>query len=154
MKTCQGCGVEQELSCFPLRKDRPNAIRPYCQECIKDAQRKRYEYHRQTKPFLHKCSRARSRAQYLKVPFNLTPEHLENIWTGVCPVLNVPISFTETDRSDEFAAELDRFVPELGYVIGNVNFISRRVNRLKNSATVSELEKLIEWMKIHENIRH
>lgn len=52
-----------------------------------------------------------------------------------------------TDRKDESAAELDRLVPALGYVKGNVAFISRRINRLKNDATLQELERLVEWLK-------
>jgi hypothetical protein len=115
-----------------------------------EAQRIRYERHKQESPFKHKCTRARARASNLKVPFDLTPEYLESIWTGICPVLGAPISFTQKDRTDEFAAELDRFVPELGYTQGNVTFLSRKANRLKNSASVPELERLLEWMKEFE----
>jgi hypothetical protein len=100
---------------------------------------------------LHKCTRARSRAQQLKVPFDLTPEYLESIWTGICPALGVAISFTEIDRLDEFAAELDRFIPGLGYVQGNVTFLSRRANRLKNSASIADLDGILTWMKNYEN---
>lgn len=151
MKLCIGCNIEKELSDFPLRKDNSNRLRPYCKNCVNEINRKRYEHHKQISPFKHKCARAKSRSQFLKVPFDLTPEYLESIWTGVCPVLDVPISFTESDRSDEFTAELDRFIPELGYVKGNVNFLSRKINRLKNSATSKELEQLIHWMKKYEN---
>lgn len=124
---------------------------PYkSKEDAKAAQKRRYEKHRTTKPFLHKCSRARSRSQSLKVDFDLTPEYLESIWTGICPVLKVPIHISG-DRNDEFVAELDRFIPHKGYVQGNVHFLSRRINRLKNNVSSKELEELLTWMKEHEN---
>lgn len=48
--------------------------------------------------------------------------------------------------TSEEAAELDRFIPNKGYV----TFISRKVNRLKNNASIEELERLIDWMKKFE----
>lgn len=151
MKLCNCCDEEKDEKEFPVRNDRSGRLRPYCKVCANDIQRSRYKAHKAMSPFLHKCTRAKSRANYLKVPFNLTPEYLESIWTGVCPALNVQISFTEKDRTDEFAAELDRFVPELGYTIGNVTFLSRKANRLKNSASISDLEGILNWMKSYEN---
>ncbi len=113
---------------------------------MNDIQRKRYEFHKRTAPFKLKCSRARVRAGNIKAPFNLTPEYLESIWTGVCPISGVKLELFGP-RTLEDAAELDRFVPNLGYTMGNVTFISRKYNRLKNSASVGELERLIRWMK-------
>lgn len=72
----------------------------------------------------------------------------------MCPVFGIEISITEKDRSDEFAAELDRFVPALGYVKGNVMFLSRRANRLKNNVTTKELKQLIKWMEDYENSKN
>lgn len=146
MKLCKSCGFLKELVEFPVRKDKNNILRPYCKDCAKDIVRARYNGHRKNNPFLHKSTRARSRAQYLKVPFNLDQQYLESIWTGVCPVFGIEIFINERNRVDEQAAELDRFIPEKGYVKGNVTFLSRRANRLKNSATVQEIEQLFKWM--------
>lgn len=150
MKTCQSCNQEKEEVDFPVRNDRSGRLRPYCKKCVANISKARYVHYRNTNPFLHKVTRARSRSQSLGVPFNLDVEYLESIWTGMCPVLHVPISLT-SKREDEDSAELDRFVPELGYVKGNVNFLSRRANRLKNSASVKELENLVFWMKHFED---
>lgn len=151
MKICQCCLIEKPLKDFPTRKDRSNKLRPYCRDCSNNINKARYIYHKQSNPFKHKCTRVKSRASHLKVPFNLTPEYLESLWMGMCPALGVPISFTEKDRTDEYAAELDRFIPELGYVKGNVTFLSRKANRLKNSASISDLEGILNWMKKYEN---
>lgn len=148
---CQCCDLEKSRSDFPARKDRSNRLRPYCRVRANTVGRARYVHHKRTAPFKHKCGRAKTRATHLGVPFNLTPEYLESIWTGVCPISGEAISFVEKDRSDELAAELDRFIPALGYVIGNVSFISRKMNRLKNSATTKDLQQLLDWMYAYEN---
>lgn len=147
---CKSCNKDQELEYFPVRNDRSGRLRPYCYDCARNISKARYIKHRQTEPFKHKATRARSRAQYLKVPFDLDAEYLENIWTGICPVLQIPISLLE-QRDNEFAAELDRFIPNKGYVKGNVHFLSRKANRLKNNVTTKELQQLLDWMKQHEN---
>lgn len=41
---------------------------------------------------------------------------------------------------------LDRIVPERGYVRGNVEVISWEANRLKNSATLEQLEALVDYL--------
>lgn len=143
---CRGCKKDKDKENFPVRKDRSGRLRPYCRECANDGQKARYTHYKNKSPFLHRCTRAKSRAAGLKVPFDLTPEYLEGIWTGVCPVLGVQINLI-TERSDEHAAELDRFDPALGYVKGNVNWLSRKANRIKNNTTVEILEKLLGWMK-------
>lgn len=145
-KECRGCLEVLPLSSFPTRKDRSGRLRPYCKECLNSAQKSRYEHHKRTNPFKHRCSRARTRAKFLGVDFDLTAKDLEVIWTGVCPVFGTELNLN-TDRKDENAAELDRFYPEVGYVKGNVNWISRRANRLKNNVTQEELKKLLEWME-------
>lgn len=68
-------------------------------------------------------------------------------------MLGVEIHLYDTDRTDEFAAELDRFTPELGYVKGNVAFLSRRANRLKNNTTTHELRQLLNWMERYETAK-
>jgi hypothetical protein len=143
---CQSCEKDKDPTEFPIRKDRSDKLRPYCKVCANDINKARYSSHRKNNPFLHRCTRAKSRAASLELPFDLTPEYLESIWTGVCPVLGVELNLV-TDRSDEYAAELDRFNPSLGYTKGNVHWLSRKANRIKNNTSVEILEKLLEWMK-------
>lgn len=150
MKTCQSCLIEKSETEFPVRNDRSGRLRPYCNSCRRDISKARYNYHKRTQPFKLRCTRARSRSQYLKVPFNLSPEYLKSIWSGTCPIFNIPLKL-ETDRINEDAAELDRFNPELGYTQGNVAFISRKANRLKNSGNLEELKAIVKWMEDNES---
>jgi hypothetical protein len=44
---------------------------------------------------------------------------------------------------------LDRVIPELGYVPGNVAVISLRANTMKQDATAAELRVLADWIDNH-----
>lgn len=145
MLKCNKCGVEKELSEFTWRTDRQQ-YRRVCKACKSEGQRQRYKKHKEKAYFKHKATRARSRASGLGVPYNLTEEYLESIWTDVCPVLGILFN-RHADRKDESAPELDRLIPDKGYVIGNVVFMSRKANRLKNNASYRDLKELLGWME-------
>src|SRR5258708_904185 len=82
------------------------------------------------RPFHLRCRTLKAKAKGQALPFNLTEDYLESIWTGYCEGLGVKIDL-HGDRKDEYHAELDRVVPLEGYVKGNVAWVSRRFNRLK-----------------------
>ena len=85
----------------------------------------------------------KSSAKKNNVPFDITIDDI--IIPKVCPVLGIPIVLGESKRSDN-SPSLDKFVPELGYVKGNINVISWRANRLKNNGTPEEFRRLVKWM--------
>ena len=89
-------------------------------------------------------NQARARARRKGLPFDI---ELEDIVVPThCPVLGVELSRgTRQDRDCSFS--LDRIKPELGYVKVNVAVISQKANRMKNDATIEELNKLITWME-------
>lgn len=91
---------------------------------------------------------ARKRARELGLPFDLEEDDI--IFPKVCPVLDIPIILkTENGprkRSDN-TPSLDRILPELGYVKGNVKIISWRANRLKNDASLADIEGIYNYMK-------
>lgn len=147
---CQSCQQELPDECFAERKDNSGRRRPYCGGCRNNVERARYDYHKRTQPFKLRASRAKTRARGCGVPYDLDADYLQSIWTGFCPVFGCEIFLFDRDRSDELAAELDRIVPALGYVKGNVAFLSRRANRLKNNVTSKELLQLYNWLKEQE----
>ena len=66
----------------------------------------------------------------------------------VCPVLGIPIVKSPGDSTGERndnSPSLDKFIPSLGYVKGNVQFISDRANRIKNDGSPEEWLKIAEW---------
>lgn len=144
---CKGCQLNKDDSFFPLRKDRSNGTRrPYCTDCNRDIAKARYNNHKRNSYFKLKASRAKSRAQYLKVPFDLDADYLESIWTDTCPVLGV-VLHKYHKQGDEDSAELDRNIPSLGYVRGNVTFLSRRANRSKQDLSLDEMRAMVKWME-------
>jgi len=145
-KRCRCCLEDKLLTEFPIRKDRSGRLRPYCNTCTNSINRSRYKSHSRNQPFKLKATKAKARAKILNIPYNLTAEYLESIWIGVCPVLHKEIYLYEK-QNEEFSAELDRFVPNLGYVKGNVHFLSRKANRIKNNSSIEDIENLLNWMK-------
>ena len=99
-------------------------------------------------------SRCKYRAKQNNVPFNLSLEDI--VMPKTCPVLGIEIRQLSVDDEPSKgyhpnAPSLDRIIPELGYVKGNVRVISARANLLKNDATISELELVLQDLKrLHE----
>jgi hypothetical protein len=101
---------------------------------------------RRRNPFKFKCAAKRQDCDKRNILFNLTPEYLEGIWTGKCPVLDVDMDIL-SHKDSLYAPQLDRVDPKGGYVEGNVAWLSRRANNIKGNATVEELEAVVKWIK-------
>ena len=104
----------------------------------------------------HRLRDLRQRCRRQGIPFDLTvadvaaPSH--------CPVLGIPLvpdgvgvkvgnGKRLVGGRKENSASIDRIRPELGYVRGNVRVISWRANRLRNDATLWEMERVVEYMR-------
>lgn len=81
--------------------------------------------------------RCKARAAKRGIPFGLSytdfdiPER--------CPILGVNLSVGDKQGGSPFSPSLDRIIPSLGYVRGNVMVISKRANTIKSDATAEEL---------------
>lgn len=93
---------------------------------------------------------AKYRAKRDSVPFTLTFEYLFSIAVDECPVFNTPFEWGASGmgagKTKRNAPTLDRVVPELGYIEGNVAFISHRANRLKDNGTMEEHYAIADWI--------
>ena len=90
---------------------------------------------------------SKKRAKKRGLPFDLTIEELEV--PEKCPVLGLDLKVGSSSSRD-ISPSLDRIVPELGYVKGNIRVISLRANRLKSDASIEELEAILKYMKGQE----
>lgn len=98
-------------------------------------------------PNYYFLNNARRRAKQQGVPFNLNIEDIRNMEIPErCPYLNIPIIKGE-GRSSENSPSLDKIIIEKGYVVGNVEFISSRANRLKNDGKLEELEAIVNRLR-------
>jgi len=94
---------------------------------------------------------AMQRAKLKNMPFNLTIEHIESIATDECPVFKMPFVWGFSGKGNgnsngPNAPSLDRVIPELGYVEGNVVFISHLANKIKQDVTEKELYAVADWL--------
>lgn len=87
--------------------------------------------------------RTRKRAAAKGIAFDLDPEDL-----GVpefCPVLGIRLQIG--DRRFGASPSVDRILPALGYVKGNVVVCSQRANRIKNDASLEELRAVVAFLE-------
>lgn len=96
------------------------------------------------------CAKAKDRASKNNVPFALTPKYLQSIAGDECPVFRTPLVWGQSKQGRgvplENGPELDRIIPEKGYVEGNVAFISRKANRIKGEGTMVQHYAIADWI--------
>ncbi len=88
---------------------------------------------------------AKRRASKLNLDFNL--ELTDIVIPKLCPLLGVPI--IKQPGEYDFAPSLDRIDNTEGYTKDNIWIISFKANRMKNTATLSELHSFCQnWIKL------
>lgn len=102
-------------------------------------------------PIGYMIQRIKSRAKLGNIPFDLSKEDI--VIPDICPVLGIALK-VNSGKVGPDSISLDRLIPELGYVKGNVMVISHKANTIKNNATLEELEKLVDWLKELSNDRN
>lgn len=129
---------------FRARKNKENkAWRERNKERFKQMQKEWMEEN----PFYYFLNNARYRAKQQNVPFDLKISDLRSmVIPEVCPYLGIPI-IKGRGKSSENSPSLDKIIPEKGYVVGNVEFISSRANRLKNDGSLEELEAIVTRLR-------
>ena len=104
-------------------------------------------YHRQwTRANVAKrlLSFARRRAKQSGVVFDLcdadvhVPTH--------CPILGIPLE-PGIGKMHDGSPQLDRLIPELGYVTNNVIVISKRANQIKSNSHPAELRRIADALE-------
>lgn len=95
-------------------------------------------------------SSARARAKKKNIPFDITKDDFEI--PEYCPILGIKLEINFGTQGGWFCSpSLDRIIPSLGYVKGNVRVISLLANNMKSNANNEQLLKFAEWIK--ENVK-
>lgn len=89
---------------------------------------------------------AKGRAKKACVSFDLSEGDISI--PHLCPVLGIPILVGQSKASDN-SPSLDRVMPSMGYVRGNIIVVSNRANRIKNDATPDELRRVADFFEAH-----
>jgi hypothetical protein len=133
---CKLCGV----ALTPENSYRTTGLK--CRTCFNKESVAYQAKHRTHEYTLLNSARARARAG----GFPCTIEEADICIPAVCPVLGIPL-VRGVGASTETSPTLDKLIPTLGYVPGNVRVISLRANRLKNDATLDELKALVRYLE-------
>jgi len=149
-RDCQNCGSRLRSDNRSGYCNAPNCHRIW--ERVRSQQRRtnnseRYRTYAREYKRSHRVqtalSRAKRRALNSGVPFNLTIEDLPPI-PDICPALGVPFVRGEGRVVPE-SLTLDRIDPAMGYVRGNVMWLSHRANAMKQDASLKQLQQFARW---------
>jgi hypothetical protein len=99
--------------------------------------------HGKVSPEAQMWNKARIRARKLGLPFDILPSDV--VIPEVCPLLEIKIQVQKGTSSGN-SPTLDKIIPHLGYVKGNVWVISKKANQIKTNATFSELKTFFKNM--------
>ncbi len=90
---------------------------------------------------------ARARSKEQDVPFSITNEYILSITSDTCPVLGTKFIFIGGSSISKHSPSIDKIIPALGYVEGNVAVISARANMIKSNASYEEVQQVADWLK-------
>lgn len=88
---------------------------------------------------------AKARAAKRGLEFSIQFSDIPQI-SDTCPLLGVPFDKPE-GAATAYRASLDRINPALGYVKGNVWWVTYRANLIKNDGTADEHQKIADAMR-------
>lgn len=89
---------------------------------------------------------AKHRAKKTGLPFNLTPKDI--VIPEFCPVLGMKLQECVGKKGPgDSSPSVDKIIPSLGYVKGNVRVISYRANAIKRDASAEELYKVLAYVE-------
>jgi len=154
---CQSCGVVFKKDCSEVRRNNKLGVGHYCsRSCVRIGRvSNKLGNPKNLKPDNSKdkytglrehLSRIKKRGKEI----NIDLDDLYTIWTnqnGVCPYTGVQLLHPKDSKNKPilYKASLDRIDSSLGYVKGNIQFVSAAANYAKGSMSH---EEMIEFCKL------
>lgn len=116
---------------------------------IKVQDKRNYESRYERKPHAVRMAVIRKRCRTNNIACDIDEAFLEKIAVTHCPVLGIELNYRAAHKQafSDSTAHLDRFDPNLGYIRGNVAFISGRANLLKRDGRLDEFEQLVCYLQ-------
>jgi len=84
----------------------------------------------------------KSKSKRKNIPFIIEVKDI--IIPENCPILGIKLVINKSHGKDD-SPSVDRIIPSLGYIPSNIIVISYRANKIKNNATIDELEKIYNF---------
>ena len=88
---------------------------------------------------------AKRRAAEFELDFDIDIDDCEA--PELCPVIGIPLYSNPNGPPTDNSPTVDRIIPSMGYVKGNVAVISNRANRIKNDGTYEDIRLVADWLK-------
>lgn len=103
------------------------------------------------------CSMAKNRSRTKKLAFDLDAEYLFSLWEdqeGRCALTGIPFDLEQWGTKGQVnpnTVSVDRIIPSLGYVKGNVRLITYHLNIALSEFGQEQFKKLAEaFLRSHE----
>ena len=136
-RICKACHLERNRRWRKERSEEDKAI----------ARKRQNKYRRESNrsdPIPNLFEGAKARAKRGNIPFNITRDDI--VLPEYCPILGLKLKVNQGKVCDS-SYSLDRIIPELGYVQGNVQVISKLANQIKSNATTDQIGLVYFYMK-------
>ena len=152
VKYCCNCKTFVDIKKFSKSKNRYLGLNTICKPCssLKHKSRRKesgilHLQWRKNNPLKTALSRIKGRCKESGVRFELELSDIPPI-PECCPILGIKLERTFGIKGGSGnSPSLDRIIPELGYIVGNIQWISKRANSSKNNLSIAELIKLGNW---------
>lgn len=151
MKTCTICGDTKELQEFLKDKNANGGYRNQCKQCLRERNKdvwsnRKEQYNASMRKFRntwkgatatsHQAAYTRSKQQ--NVPFSITLEYVRDLLEKqnyLCALTGDQLVL----KGGWNSPSLDKINPSLGYIEGNVQWLTKRVNLIKSNMDNKEL---------------
>lgn len=159
--TCDNCGIEFQKPQSEINRNQKLGRKNFCSRtCVGKNNVKNFG-DGENKYTISKHSSNR-KDEYTKFKYHfrnilkrnkeidVTIEDLKEIWEnqkGICPYLGIELelsSYSKINKNPISSASLDRIDSKKGYIKGNIQWISRAMNLLKNDMSDQQVHDIME----------
>lgn len=154
MKQCGKCKGTFPLTDFFANKNTKTGLYNACKTCHMERTKKyrqtyldknhsvQRDYYVRTIP-QKMLATVRTKAKAKGIPCDI--DITDIVIPAVCPVFGTPFE-VGVGRPLPTSASIDKIIPSLGYVKGNIQIISALANTMKNSASPEQLKQFATWV--------
>ena len=100
--------------------------------------------------FTFRVSKLRDKAKNKVINFNIDSKYLSKIWPedGKCPALKIKMKKGQSNGGGSYnSPSIDRIIPDLGYIKGNIHWVSKLANNIMSSATPDQVIQVGTYFK-------
>lgn len=169
-RICMTCNIEQPIINFVKDNSKPCGYRNRCRTCQRPLDKIKYNrnkdaYNSRMRKFRSSMKgaistshdAAKTRAKNQNVPFDISLEYVRKLFddqNGKCALSGDEMVV----KGGWDSQSLDKIDPSLGYVEGNVQWLTKRTNLIKNNLNndqfLSHIKKILKYVEGSETIEN